>query len=155
MDGAAFQQDMRLRTVPNVLAYAASIHGDRPFLREAGSSDWLTFAEAARRSQMLALGLAQIGIGAGDYVPVMLPNGIGFALSWFALNLQGAAYLGINTSMVGDLLAKQFALGRARVWLVHAEYLPVVTALPDSLRATVATLIVAGLPPGSEPEHAR
>ena len=152
MDSAAFEQDVRQRTIPNVLAYAAHTHGDRPFVREAGSSDWLTFAGALRQSQALAAGFAQLGIGPGDYVPVMLPNGIPFALSWFALNLREVAYLGVNTSMVGDLLAKQFALGRARVWLVHAEYLPVVNALPDSLRVTVETLVVAGLSPGGEPD---
>ena len=152
MDETAFEQDVRQRTIPNVLAHAARVHGDRPFVREAGSSNWLTFAGALRRSQVLAGGLAQLGVGPGDYVPVMLPNGIPFALSWFALNLRGAAYLGVNTSMVGDLLARQFALGRARVWLVDAEHLPAVGALPDTLRATAEVLVVAGLPAGNEPD---
>ena len=152
MENAAFGQDFRLRTIPNVLAFAASAHGDRPFIREVGSPDWLTFAGALRLAQNLAHGLAQLGIGPGDYVPVMLPNGKAFALSWFAVNLRGAAYLGVNTSMVGDLLAKQFALGRARVWLIDAAYLAAVSALPDDLRATVEVLVVAGLPAGGEPD---
>ncbi len=151
MDRADFEWDYRLRTIPNVLAFAADTYGDRPFLREAGSPEWLSFAGVHRRAGDLAAGLAQVGIGPGDNVPLMLPNGIDFALTWFALNLRGAAYLGINTSLVGELLARQFALARARVWLVHADYLPALDALPDELRATVEILVVAGLPVDGEP----
>ena len=144
MDLNAFQQDLRARTVPNVLAFAAGAHGARPFLRESGSADWLTFAEAGRRAHSLARGLARLGVGHGDFVPLMLPNCPDFVLAWFALNLRGAAYVGINTSLIGELLASQLAIGRARLWVVHAEFLPVVERLPAELRATVETLVVVG-----------
>ena len=151
MDSSAFESDMRLRTVPRLLEYAARTHGERSFLRESGSAEWLSFAGALRSAQGLAGALAALGIGSGDYVPVMLPNGLPFALTWFALNLRGAAYLGVNTSLVGSLLGNQLALGRSRVWVVDAEYLPALDDLPNGLRDGVEVLVVAGLPAGAEP----
>lgn len=145
MSGTAFHDDLRLRTVPKLLEHAARIHGERPFLRESGASSWLTFNEAWQSSQALAQGLAKLGVAQGDYVPLMLPNGAAFVLAWFAVNLRGAAYVGVNTSLVGDLLASQLAIGRARLWIVHADYLPLLENLPAVLRATVQTLVVVGL----------
>ena len=144
-----FEQDLRLRTVPNLLSFAADAYGERPFLRESGSPTWLTFTGALRSAQALARGLAGLGIGRGDLVPVMLPNGLNYALTWFALNLRAAAYLSVNTSLMGDLLANQFALARARVWIVGAAYLPMLASLPAELRASVEVLVVVG---DAEPE---
>ena len=83
----------------------------------------------------------------GDLVPFMLPNGADYILAWFGVNCAAAAYVSVNTSLVGPLLAAQFALGRSKVWVVHADYLPVVEALPDTVRAAVETLVVAGAIP--------
>ena len=144
MNPVMFEQDMRLRTVPNLLGFAADAYGERPLLRETGSSEWLTFAGALRSAQALARGLAGLGIGPGDLVPVMLPNGIDYALTWFALNLRAAAYLSVNTSLMGDLLANQFALAGARVWIVGSAYLPMLASLPAELRASAEVLVVVG-----------
>jgi crotonobetaine/carnitine-CoA ligase len=149
MNPIMFEQDMRLRTVPNLLSFAADAYGGRPFLRETGSSEWLTFAGALHSAKALARGLAALGIEPGELIPVMLPNGIDYALTWFALNLRAAAYLSVNTSLMGELLAKQFSLARARVWIVGAAYLPVLALLPAALRASVEVLVVVG---DGEPE---
>ncbi len=148
MERADFQQDVRLRTMTNLLRFATETHGDRPFLREAGKPGFLTFREIADRSREAARGFARLGVQRGDFIPLMAPNGIDFVFAWLGLNLRGAAYVSVNTSLVGDLLANQLAIGRARLWVVHAEYLPALAALPASLRETVATLVVIGLPEG-------
>lgn len=145
MSRTAFHDDLRLRTIPNLLEYAAGTHGERPFLRESGSASWLSFGDAWHACNRLARGLAGLGVGPGDYVPLMLPNGTAFVLAWFAANLRGAAYVGVNTSLVGELLANQMRLCRARLWIVHADYLPILGALPADLRAIVKILVVAGL----------
>ena len=152
MDQTSFQQDVRTRTVPNLLVYAARTHGNRPFLRKSGSADWLSFTAAHESARDLARGLAKLGVKRGDCIPFMLPNTITFVLAWFAVNLRSAAYVGINTSLIGDLLASQFAIARSKLWIVHAEYLPMVEALPESLRATVETLVVVGLTPAHQPQ---
>ena len=83
----------------------------------------------------------------------MLPNSVDYALAWFGLNLAGSAYVSINTSLVGDLLAAQFALSRSPVWVVHADYLPLLDAFPDALRLKAETLIVIGTLPESAAER--
>ncbi len=152
MNGSQFRHDMRARTVPNLLDFAARTHGDRPFLRESGSPSWLSFADTLRSSRALARGLARHGVKPGDYVPFMLPNCLEFVLAWFAVNLRAAAYVSVNTSLVGDLLAAQFAIGRARLWVMHADFLPLLEALPASLRASVEVLAVVGLAPEQRPQ---
>ena len=150
MERQGFHDNIRLRTVPNLLEYAARCWGERPFLRESGSKTWLTFADAFKTSHSLSRGLASLDVKKGDYIPVMMPNCVDFVQAWFAINLRGAAYIAVNTSLVGSLLAAQLALGRARLWAVHAEFLPVLSALPDDLRASVEILVVAGLEPDQE-----
>ncbi len=110
MANAACFEDMRARTVPHLLAFAAEQHGSRRFLRESGSPDWLTFADAARHSHAAARGFARLGIKRGDYIPFMLPNCPEFVLAWFGANLRAAAYISVNTSLTADLLAAQLAL---------------------------------------------
>lgn len=147
MDRSAFERDIRARTVPNLLEFAARQHGDRPFLRDSGSPVWITFNDAWNRSRSMAAGFARLGVRRGDLVPFMLPNCAEFALAWFGVNLAGAAYVSVNTSLVGDLLARQLGLGTSSVWVVHAEFLPVLEAMPDALRAQVRTLVVIGAIP--------
>jgi crotonobetaine/carnitine-CoA ligase len=152
MDRGTFEQDIRARTVTNLLTYAARTHGDRPFLRESGSPDWLSFNDAFKTARDLARGLAALGVKRGDTIPFMLPNMIGFVLAWFAVNLRGGAYVGINVNLVGELLASQLAIARSRLWIVHADYLPTLQALPETLRATVEVLVVVGLTAEHRPQ---
>lgn len=150
MDVDVFTRDIRTRTVLNLLESAVARHGAKPFLRESGSSDWITCEAALQRARAIGGGLQSCGVKRGDLVPFMLPNGVDYVLGWFGVNCAAAAYISINTSLIGPLLAAQFALGRSKVWVVHADYLPVVDALPDSLRDAVETLIVAGpMPAGT------
>lgn len=147
MESAIFERDLRSRTLSRILEFAAHEHGERPFLRMSGSGEWMTHAGASRSARRLAGALQRLGIGRGDYVPIMLPNGIEYALSWFAVNLLGAAYVGINTSMVGELLANQLTIAPARTWIVHAEFLPLLGRLPAALPETLDSIVVVGLPP--------
>lgn len=146
MNKDTFYADVRARTVPNLLAFAAQAYGDRPFLRESGESDWLSFNDAYRLAIVVANGFASLGLKKDEYVPLMLPNGKEFVLAWFGVALCRAAYVAINTSLVGSLLAAQFALVRARVWVVHAVYLDLLQALPDELRSSVEVLVLVGSP---------
>ena len=150
MDRGVFERDVRTRTVASLLQSAAASHGDRPFLREVGSPDWITFTAALRRAETIARGFRALGVKPGDLVPFMLPNGTDYIMAWFGVNLAAAAYVSVNTSLVGNLLASQFGLGRGSVWLVHAEYLPIIEALPEVLRAEAETLVVVGpIPDGT------
>jgi crotonobetaine/carnitine-CoA ligase len=136
--------NVRQRTLPALLEHAARSHGAAPFLQEAGSGDWLSHEDAYDAARAVAAGLVRIGVARGDFVPLMAPNCRDFVLSWFGISLLGAAYIAINTSLTGGLLASQFALAKSRVWIVHASFLHVLETLPEGLRAEVHTLVVIG-----------
>ncbi|HEY0521038.1 MAG TPA: AMP-binding protein, partial [Ilumatobacteraceae bacterium] len=75
-----------LRDVPTIdrLLDARSVDaGETTFLRF--TSGTLTYGDARRRSIGVAHGLADLGIRRGDLVPVLLPNGPTFAITWLAL----------------------------------------------------------------------
>ena len=147
MDLDIFERDILNRTVTGLLRHAAAAHGEKPFLRESGSPHWLSFTAALLHSEATARGFRALGVKPGDLVPFMLPNGIEYVTAWFGANLAAAAYVSVNTSLVGDLLAAQLGLGTSPVWVVHADYLAVLDAMPDALRAKVETLVVAGTVP--------
>jgi carnitine-CoA ligase len=146
MNKEAFYADVRARTVPNLLAFAAEAHGERPFLRESGEKSWLSFSGAYRSAAAIAIGFGRLGVKENDCVPFMLPNGKEFVLAWFGVALCRAAYVAINTSLVGTLLAAQLGLACAKIWVVHADYLELLEALPESLRSTVEVLVIVGSP---------
>ncbi len=150
MDLDVFKRDVRARTVLNLLDAAAASHGSKPFLRESGSPEWISFDGALHRARAIGGGFQACGVRRDDLVPFMLANGSDYILAWFGVNCAAAAYISVNTSLVGPLLAAQFALGRSKVWVVQADYLPAVEALPQALRDTVETLVVAGpIPEGT------
>ncbi|MGZ5404885.1 MAG: AMP-binding protein [Nocardioides sp.] len=64
----------------------------------------LTFSEIHRRSNALARGLAEIGVGEGDSVAVMCRNHRGFVDATIAIAKLGADILYLNTSFAGPQL---------------------------------------------------
>ncbi|MPY85491.1 MAG: AMP-binding protein [Actinophytocola sp.] len=61
----------------------------------AAGSRRLTYAELDERAHRYACGLYALGVRAGDFVAVMLPNQADFAALIFAINELGAVYSGI------------------------------------------------------------
>ncbi len=83
----------------SLLTTAAAEHPDRVAAvdRVSGSagSVRLTYAELDERAHRYACGLHALGVRAGDFVAVMLPNTADFAALIFAINELGAVYSGI------------------------------------------------------------
>ena len=100
----------------------------------------LTFAEADRRVSDLAAGLAAQGVGRGDLVPVLMPNGPDIVITWFALDRLGAAPTLLNTAFRGPALTHALNLTAAELLVVDA-------ALTDSLGAVADEL--------ADPAHGR
>ena len=77
-------------TIDALLATRAADQGDVAFLRFSNGD--VTFEQAWRRSLGLAHGLRSIGVQRGQLVPVLMPNGEPFAVTWLALAALGAAF---------------------------------------------------------------
>ncbi len=75
----------------------------------------LTFAQLDDRSTRLAHGMAALGVGAGDRVAVMLPNGFEFFEAATAASKLDAAVVPVNWHLKTDELAWILADSEARV----------------------------------------
>src|SRR5215218_8452902 len=78
--------------------------------------DRLTYADAERRSRILARGLLAAGAGRGSRIGLLLPTGIDFVLAWLAVVRVGAIAVPISTFSTARELRD--LLGRADVDLV-------------------------------------
>lgn len=97
----AYEADGQWRRTPlrALLTAAAAEQPDRVAAidRMSGAHEArrFTYAELDERAHLYACGLHAMGVGTGDFVAVMLPNGADFAALIFAINELGAVYSGI------------------------------------------------------------
>ncbi len=82
------------RSLGELLRHQSHQCGERVLFRFA--SEELTIGETEKASNRLANLLKKRGIGTGDRVGVMLPNGISFPMAWFAIAKLGAVIVPIN-----------------------------------------------------------
>ncbi|MEV7008594.1 AMP-binding protein [Streptosporangium sp. NPDC051022] len=87
----------------HLLRERATVAGDRPLLRFEGVTT--TVAEVEERTNRLANVLRARGVGRGDRVAVMLPNGAGFPVAWLAVGKLGAVAVPLNVGYRSDDLA--------------------------------------------------
>ena len=101
-----------LQTLPDLLRMRARIDPDRRFVSHAGRA--YTYGEFDARTDELAGGLAELGVGPGDVVSVFLPNRLEFLEAWWAILKAGAVFGPINpayTGQRGRLRARSLAGG--------------------------------------------
>jgi long-chain acyl-CoA synthetase len=83
-----------LQTLPDLLRMRARLQPDAPFVTYAGRS--YTYGAFDARTDDLAGGLAELGVGPGDVVSVFLPNCREFLEAWWAILKAGAVFGPIN-----------------------------------------------------------
>src|SRR5215207_2789580 len=110
----------------------AEQQGDKPALIDGASGAVTTYAELVRQVREAAAGLAAVGIGKGDAVGLIAPNGREWAAAYHAVIALGGILSSINPLLTPDEVAKQ--LGNAGAKAVIAA---------EPLRAAAAE---AGLP---------
>ncbi|MBK8247859.1 MAG: AMP-binding protein [Gemmatimonadetes bacterium] len=110
----------------HLLRARALSDGARVFLRFGEQA--ISFADADRRTDQVAVWLRTQGIQRGDRVGVMLPNGLDFPLAWLGIAKAGAVLVPLNTQYRAHDLA--YTLGDAGVRLVLADptFVPVLAA---------------------------
>jgi acyl-CoA synthetase (AMP-forming)/AMP-acid ligase II len=89
-------------TVPALLRQQVERHGPRVLL--TCDDDVLTYAEADRRSRLLARGLLALGAGKGTHVGLLHPNGSDFVTTWLAAARIGAVSVPLSTFSTGPEL---------------------------------------------------
>jgi fatty-acyl-CoA synthase len=82
----------------------------------------LTFGELHRRSNSLARGLAELGVGEGDSVAIMCRNHRGFVDATVAVAKLGADILFLNTAFAGPQLVEVLGREKPRAVVHDAEF---------------------------------
>lgn len=148
-------------TLDSLLALRATTHGDEVFVRLVDGDH--RFAEVHEASERLAGGLAALGVGRGDVIPVLLPSSIEAIHVLFALCRLGAAACMVNPALRGPAFEHAVTLPRSRVVIADEALGPELDAVeswaggrPDFVVATATgwtsiDLDAAG--PPSEPAH--
>jgi len=100
------------------LAQRARCSADRPALFAGDRA--IDYGELASRVSETDRGLAELGVGSGDVVAVLLENGLAFAEILHAIARRGATLLPLNTRLTARELAFQLEESRARI-LLHGS----------------------------------
>jgi len=120
-------------------------HPDRPALvDELGT---LTFAEVHRRSNAVARGLAELGVGEGDSVAIMCRNHRGFVDASIGVAKLGADLLYLNTAFAGPQLVDVLAREKPTVVVHDEEFTDLLAA------AEVGTRVIAWTDDASAADH--
>lgn len=109
----------------------ALLDPEGPCLTEGGES--LTFAEAGAWSHRIAGALARCGVGAGDRVGVLAPNGIAGFLAMLGVWRNGAAWLPLNARNALDANREIAAHAAPSALFFDAEYAEQARAIRDAV----------------------
>ena len=98
-----------------------------------GLGNRLTYRELYERSNSLARGLRDLGLGKGDIVGVLLYNCCEYIEITFAINQIGAVWLPLNFRLVGEEF--QYILGNAgaKALITEQTFAPVISSLKPNL----------------------
>ncbi|MDC0668361.1 long-chain-fatty-acid--CoA ligase [Nannocystis radixulma] len=103
----------------------------------------LTWSELHARSNRVADALQKAGVGAGDRVAFLDKNGNEYFELLFAAAKLGAVLVAINFRLTAREVAFIVHDAEARVFVVGAEFMPLVSELAGALES-VRTLVVIG-----------
>jgi crotonobetaine/carnitine-CoA ligase len=113
-------------TVPALIGARAEALGDAVAVTFEGSP--CTFAELEERAGRVHAWLAEMGVGHGERVAVLMRNSLEFLYAWLGIARAGAVSVPINTAMVGDALAHTLAHSEAVGIIADADLLAAVDA---------------------------
>jgi crotonobetaine/carnitine-CoA ligase len=119
--------------IGNVLRARAARTPDRVCC--AMDEDVFSYAEMDRRSDALAAGLAQLGVGRGERIATLAPNRTELLELFYGVAKTGAAQVPLNAYLKGDFLLHQLQNSRSRILITDAAgreaLAPLKGRLPD------------------------
>jgi crotonobetaine/carnitine-CoA ligase len=141
-----YRLPLEQRAIGPLLRLRAREEGERTYLTWGDRS--FSFIEAEQLSRAVARGLVSRGIGRGDRVAMLLPNGPEFVWVWYGCALIGATMVPINSTYVGEMFDYVLRDSGARALVVHAELASAVPTLSESTRTQLEWIVVADTPSG-------
>ena len=123
------------------LERAAERSPDKVFVEIAGTV--LTYREFHRRARQTAGMFQELGLGRGDRVCLLLPNGPEFLYCWFGLALLGAISVPVNTAYKRDETAFILQDAAAKAIVAHQSLAAVAGDAADLAPDLTHRLLVA------------
>jgi long-chain acyl-CoA synthetase len=117
-------------TLPALLRAQASRMPDQAFIRWRGRS--VSYAEFDARTDALAAGLADLGVGPGDVVSAMLPNCLELIEAWWAILKSGAVFGPINPSFTAPEVAYVIGHSQATAIVTDSRGVETLADEPDA-----------------------
>lgn len=111
-------------SLPALLHEAAAAVPARIALDFFETGERLSYGALAAQVAAFAAALAELGIGRGHAVAVMLPNVPAFPITWLALARLGAVMVPVNTASTPRELAYVLEDSQARLLVIDAAALP-------------------------------
>src|SRR5207247_772983 len=121
-------------TVYDMIARGALVHGDAPAIIQGERQ--LSFREFQRQVDVLAGGLAALGIGKGDRICVLAQNDTAYLTLYGACARQGVIAYPINWRLTAEEVERVVERAGPRMMVVDASTLGVVAGWPEK-KATV------------------
>ncbi len=118
--------------VDKVLARQARERPDSRFIQFEDGEPY-TYAQAHRTANSYGNAYAQIGVGFGDHVVLMLHNRLEYIWSWIGLSRIGAVAVAVNTAYKGRFLTHVLTNCRAGIAVVEPEFLPWLAEIEDTV----------------------
>lgn len=125
----------------------AEKHADRDFLTFTETCDCLTYGQFDTLVNRIANSLITLGVKYGDFVNLMLPNGIAYLGVCYALRRIGAIEVAVNCEVRGAALARMLNLSKSRILVVSDEFAEHVNAIAKDLLAPQVIIVVGDSAP--------
>jgi long-chain acyl-CoA synthetase len=134
-------------SVADIVRSQAALHPDAPALTFVDPRDRpdggavLTYADLDRRSSQVANALAARGVGSGDRVAILAPNGPVFFEAAFGAGKIGAALVGLNWRLAAPEIETILADAAPAILILDAELEHLVTEAARSALGPEAILV--------------
>ena len=133
-------------TVAEAFRITARERADEVAIRTKGDAFTITWGQLRERVDALAAGLAELGVGRGQAVALMLSNRPEFHLCDLAAMMLGATPFSIYNSYAPEQIRYLVTDADARVLICEQQYLPQVQAAREELPSLEHVIVVDGEP---------
>jgi long-chain acyl-CoA synthetase len=133
-------------TVAEAFRITARERADEVAIRTKGDAFTITWGQLRERVDALAAGLAELGVGRGQAVALMLSNRPEFHLCDLAAMMLGATPFSIYNSYAPEQIRYLVTDADARVLICEQQYLPQVQTAREELPSLEHVIVVDGDP---------
>lgn len=107
---------MRAASPMDLIGYAEAIfrrNGERTFLINAATGRVWTYGQIFEKARTIAAGISRHGIGRGDRMAILLPNGVPLAATYFACLMSGVVAVPVNPALTPKEIGTILRLAKA------------------------------------------